>query len=199
VKEDFKSVIEQMYASTTNMKGSFEQHTYVSLLDRSIKARGKFIFKQPGKVYWEYLSPHRKKYISDGDTLWVYDPQDKQVLIGHHQKERSKTLAMDFLWSLAQISNAFTEVPMNATEQAEIHCSKKMHCMKLIPKDEVARMNFLLIALDRRSLYVKELMLYNKNGNRVRYKFKDIKRNTKISGSIFSFTPPPGTQSIKIR
>ena len=35
--------------------------------------------KKPGRMRWNYQKPDPKMYLADGDTLWLYEPEDKQA------------------------------------------------------------------------------------------------------------------------
>jgi outer membrane lipoprotein carrier protein len=44
-------------------------------------SRGKCKIHKPGKFYWEYSVPFEQLIVSDGDTLWVSEPELDQVII----------------------------------------------------------------------------------------------------------------------
>ena len=35
--------------------------------------------KKPGRMRWDYEKPEKKLMVSDGSTLWVYEPEDEQA------------------------------------------------------------------------------------------------------------------------
>src|SRR5574340_1313044 len=55
-------------------------HTVVARSGRKPQqASGVMMFSRPGKFRWEYDRPYRQLIVGDGDKLWVYDPELKQV------------------------------------------------------------------------------------------------------------------------
>ena len=45
------------------------------------KASGKLVFKQPGKFRWQVTNPEEELLLSNGDSLWWYNPFLEQVSI----------------------------------------------------------------------------------------------------------------------
>ena len=43
-------------------------------------SQGKCRIHRPRKLYWEYSEPARQLIISDGETLWIYEPELEQVI-----------------------------------------------------------------------------------------------------------------------
>ena len=46
-----------------------------------VPARGKVEFAKPGRMRFEYESPEPSLVVSDGKTLWIYDPTAKEVQV----------------------------------------------------------------------------------------------------------------------
>ncbi len=40
---------------------------------------GTLRLKKPGKMRWDYRSPQKKLFVSNGNDAWLYLPQEKQV------------------------------------------------------------------------------------------------------------------------
>ena len=57
-------------------------HTYEGgVLRKQITERGRLLIKKPGKMRWEYTTPEKKLFVSDGVKIYSYIPQDKQVIV----------------------------------------------------------------------------------------------------------------------
>ena len=44
-------------------------------------SEGIFRFRRPGRFEWTYEKPYRQQIMSDGETLWIYDPDLMQVTV----------------------------------------------------------------------------------------------------------------------
>ncbi|MDH3877689.1 MAG: outer membrane lipoprotein carrier protein LolA, partial [Desulfobacterales bacterium] len=68
----------------TNSKfaADFIQKSTIKAMNITDMATGKVYIKYPGMMRWEYEKPDRQIIITDGDKLWVYRPEDNQVMTG---------------------------------------------------------------------------------------------------------------------
>ena len=57
-------------------------HTYQGgVLKKQLTERGRLLVKKPGKMRWDYTSPEKKQFVSDGVKIYSYIPADKQVIV----------------------------------------------------------------------------------------------------------------------
>ncbi|MEJ2100325.1 MAG: outer membrane lipoprotein carrier protein LolA [Desulfobacterales bacterium] len=73
--------IEKKYTNS-EFSADFIQRSYLKAMDIIDQASGKVYIKYPGKMRWEYEKPDRQIFITDGEKLWVYRPDDNQVQVG---------------------------------------------------------------------------------------------------------------------
>lgn len=64
-----------------SLAGQFTQTIVDAKGDLLEESSGNFVFKKPGKVRWENTLPYAQLLITDGTTLWLYDPDLEQVTI----------------------------------------------------------------------------------------------------------------------
>lgn len=43
------------------------------------ESEGRFVLERPGRFRWDYRLPFEQSIISDGETVWIHDPDLKQV------------------------------------------------------------------------------------------------------------------------
>jgi len=73
--------IEKHYGGRA-FKASFFQESILKVMQITDTAEGHLIVRPPGKMRWEYTVPEPQSIISDGRTMWIYRPTDKQVMVG---------------------------------------------------------------------------------------------------------------------
>ena len=78
--DDCITALGNRYATMKDISASFKQETFLSVANRSEKAEGKVYIKKGGKMSWDYTQPTAQKIILDGENLWVYLPDEKQVV-----------------------------------------------------------------------------------------------------------------------
>ena len=70
--------VQKYYDATKDLRAKFEQQLESASRAPS-KASGEVLLKKPGKMRWDYAKPDKKLMVSDGATLWVYEPEDEQA------------------------------------------------------------------------------------------------------------------------
>ena len=88
--------IQYFYDHISSLKAVFVQETLFPDGRREIR-KGKVWIKKPGKMRWEYSEPERFLIISNGEKLFVYYPEEKQVFIYPSGKAISSHLALGFM------------------------------------------------------------------------------------------------------
>lgn len=78
---DVVSKVENNYKNVVAFRGSFNQTATLKTLNKVQQAQGDIFYKKPNKVKWQYTSPTEQEIISDGKTIWMYFPENRQVYI----------------------------------------------------------------------------------------------------------------------
>ena len=78
---DLAQSVQQKYDRVKDFTADFT-HTYEGgVLKKKATERGTVKIKKPGRMLWEYTAPEKKEFISDGQKVYSYLPQDKQVIV----------------------------------------------------------------------------------------------------------------------
>ena len=73
--------LQQRYQGVRDFAANFV-HTYRGgVLRTQTTERGNVKIKKPGRMRWVYTAPEKKEFISDGQKVYSYLPQDKQVIV----------------------------------------------------------------------------------------------------------------------
>ncbi|MGD9228162.1 MAG: outer membrane lipoprotein carrier protein LolA, partial [Desulfobacterales bacterium] len=71
--------VENKYADS-KFSADFIQKSTIKAMEITDLATGKVYIKYPGMMRWEYEKPERQIIITDADKLWIYRPEDNQVM-----------------------------------------------------------------------------------------------------------------------
>jgi outer membrane lipoprotein carrier protein len=133
----------------------FFQESKIASLDRLQRANGRvevsFDYQRPETVpevmfRWQYDQPTTQEIVSDGKTLWVYLPENNQVIqsdIEMINKSRQND-PMTFLTGLGNLSRDFQI--LWATPNTDIDGN---YVLKLTPRRVSSLINHLIIVVDR--------------------------------------------------
>ena len=64
-----------------NFKANFEQSVFDESGQLLEETEGLVTFKMPNYFKWLYKKPHKNQIISDGQEIYIYDPDLAQVII----------------------------------------------------------------------------------------------------------------------
>ena len=88
IAEQVNTILNQVESrySGAGFSADFVQKSTIKAMEITDTATGTLTVKRPNKMRWEYLSPDPQLIISNGTDLWVYRPEDKQVMLGKSPK-----------------------------------------------------------------------------------------------------------------
>ena len=152
----------------------------------SRKFQGSFFFKKPNLFKWDYLEPSKSQLISDGELLYLYDPDLKQVVISKLKKLGGVSPAM--LLVNRDIENLF--------EISIIQDRKGINWFKALPQ-EPGKANFKEVFINFIQKELKGMKIIDSFDNTTEIEFINVSRNTNINEAIFLFNTPEDTDVIR--
>jgi outer membrane lipoprotein carrier protein len=184
--------IQKTYDTIRDIQAYFVQESVVKSwnAEQVQKAQGKVFFKKEGKMFWDYQEPTPQQIISDGNTLWFYEPEDKQVTVTTVGAGFQTQIAADLLNGKAQLKRDFAVTEM--TSPAEGNAGKLV--LQLIPRSSQNNLSKILLRLDKSTFLIYQTEVYDLFDNLTRITFSQIQIETNLPDTLFTFTPPPGVE-----
>jgi outer membrane lipoprotein carrier protein len=181
--------LQERYDGTKTFKAQVRQEMKVKSLDVSDASDGTVIFKKPGKMRWDFQTPRAQQIIADGNLLWIYQPDDKQVLKAPFKAAFVSTTPVSFLLGVGRITDEFEP---HADARA---CTPDRLYVALTSKkgEDVGALAF---GVDRATYDIVEASVTDPLGNVTTLSFKDIARNVDVPDGTFDFTVPAGVDVI---
>jgi len=68
------------YQALAGFQGEFKQED-TETSGRVLTASGKIAYRKPGQMRWEYAAPNEQLLVTDGSTVWLYDPLLENVTV----------------------------------------------------------------------------------------------------------------------
>lgn len=99
--------VQNEYASIDVLQGSFQQASYVAALDESEVSSGEMWFGKPGKMRWVYAQPRAQTVVINEGTLWLYQVDNRQVIIDDIRKVLLSSLPVSFMMGLGNVHRDF--------------------------------------------------------------------------------------------
>jgi len=197
----------------SDFQADFLQQSHIASIGRTQHGKGVVSFKftpavdhSLAKFRWQYQKPAIQEIISDGKTMWVYIPDNRQVIESDISKLNTQQgeNPVTFLSNLGNLSRNFSIAwnqprlsdsgnyqllliplkPSQFIEKIEITVSKKA-------------VNFYLDQHKTGKIFpIIATLVTDPSGNRTAIKFKNIKINQHLDEKLFTFVRPPGVEVV---
>lgn len=184
--------VQKKYEQISDFHADFSQEAEVKALNKVQKAEGEVWFKKPGKMRWNYHTPAKDEIVSDGKTLWYYSQEENQVIESPLSKVSDTETTSTLLSGLGKIKELF-DVSFAKTGSAETGS----YLLDLKPKTEEEGYNKVTIAVDKNTMLVNTMYLYDPYGNLTTVNLTDISVDEGVPDSLFVFNAPDGVEVIK--
>ncbi len=168
----------------------FVQVTTDKAMGISDEAEGTLHVKYPGKMRWVYDYPQRHFFITDGETVWIYKPDDNQVIVGRATEILGDSKGATFLSDIGLIRERFT-VSMEPPP------SSSMDRLKLIPKQATADITSVFLTVSKASGDVVEVTTTNAYDSETTIVFKDFQFKEGMSEDLFHLSIPEGADVLQ--
>ena len=198
-----------------DFQADFFQQSKIAAIDRVQRGQGlvsfRFEYRGNSRVplamfRWEYQEPSQQEVVSNGETMWVYLPENRQVIvsdISQVTQQRSDN-PMTFLTGLGNLSRDFSirwAVPDHDPQGNPV--------LELKPHRVSGLIRSLQIVVDRDAVrdYVENNQVGNifpilattvvdPSGNETTIEFSNVGFNRGLLSSFFEFIQPAGVEVV---
>ena len=180
--------VEKRY-DVVDFSSYFVQESTLKAMDITDVASGSIFVKRPGMMRWEYDKPDRQTIITDGKKLWVYKPDDNQVMIGNAPDFFGDGKGAGFLSDMKLIREKFI---VNFEKDKSDHD----YVLKLLPKEQTVGITKIYLAISKITFKIKKIITLNEYDDETIIELINSKFNLNLDKSLFSFIVPEGTDVI---
>jgi len=189
--EDIIAGVEKRY-SGSGFFARFNQTSTLKEMGITDSASGKIYVKHPGMMRWEYETPDRQIFVTDSQTLWVYRPEDNQVMVGEAPVYFGSGKGASFLSDMKQLRKNFIILPH---EQAE---TDLLYVLTLTPKIQKVDVSVIYLSISKALYDIVQIVTLNSYGDETRITFHDLRFNQGFDNNFFKFNIPDGTDVLKL-
>jgi outer membrane lipoprotein carrier protein len=182
--------VQSRYERTTRLQARFRQETRVPGFDQVQTGEGQVWMLKPGMMRWDYTKPERQTIIANGETLWVYLPDDRQVIRDHINHSLGTRTPALFLAGQARLMDVFTVTGMSGQGPG----ADGLLQLELTPKGETVPYTRVSLGIDPSSYLVTLVRVVDAAGSMTAMWFSDIDTEALVAPSLFQFHVPPGVE-----
>lgn len=180
--------LQTRYEEIESLQASFVQVIGSDFAGDSTRIEGSVILA--GNKY--RVETPRETVVTNGETTWIYSPQDSQVVVNDADQQGSTVTPETFLTSSA--------------EQYEIQSTRSTtrggtphSVLSLTATDPSSRFREATLWVRRSDLLVTRLRATDRNGSTFDLRLQHIDLNPSIDGNPFTFSAPQGVEVIDLR
>jgi outer membrane lipoprotein carrier protein len=168
----------------------FTQTASIKAMDISDTATGKICVKPPGMMRWEYETPEPQLIVTNGKDLWVYRPEDNQVMVGKSPVFFGDGKGAGFLSDIKQIRTQF-DVTLETPEDPSLHR------LRLLPRDKKLDISVIYLYVSQKDDSLVRIVTFNAYDDETRVDLFDHEYNLDIDDGMFIFEIPKGVDILK--
>jgi outer membrane lipoprotein carrier protein len=186
--------VQRYYSEIQDFTADFKQFFTRTRLKRTSTEEGRFFFRKPGMMRFQYTKPERKDFVYNGKTLWMFNADDEEVKIRKNVQRTEFGVAVQFLWGSGDLQKTFrikSRKPFAFGEKGDIH-------LELIPRQPQSLFKRLYFAVIPKTHQIRETIYIDPAGNRNRFIFSNVQTNRGIPPALFEFKIPKGTQVVNL-
>jgi outer membrane lipoprotein carrier protein len=177
--------LRRFFSEVHSYNARFSQVVLDESLNTIQESSGTLWIARPDRFRWDYDAPFRQQIVADGNRIWVYDQELKQVTVRPLTGGLGDTPAM-LLAGRGKLDENFTIKSLGA--------QGKLEWAQLTPKRKDGGFEEIRIGFERGRLRMLEMV--DSFGQTTRVTLQAPRENAKIDTAKFSFTPPKGVDVV---
>jgi outer membrane lipoprotein carrier protein len=176
-----EQLLERFLTQSKTMSADFVQTLRTDDNEVLQESKGHFYLNRPGKFRWNYMEPYAQEIVSDGEQVWVYDVDLKQVTVQNKSASTNNTpmALMEGKLNLKEVYNV-----------SELDHRDGIYRLKLSSKSKDVDFSDLIVGVDEQGL--KFMQLRDQFDQTTDIVFVELELNKKLASDLFEFTPPEG-------
>lgn len=188
-KEVKKAVagIDKFYRSLTGFTANFTQESSLLASTEVVSSGGSLRYLRPGRMDWQYKTPSEQRFISDGKSVWFYQPDEDgggEVYISKLDKAFTSDTPASFLLGLGSLEKDF-----NVKSGCEV---KGQTVLLLGAKSKSEDLEQFFLYADSASQSVVGAKIIDFAENETLIKFSKMDLSPRLTEKSFEFKIPSG-------
>jgi len=180
--------VQARYDRMRDLEARFVQRTASALAPSGEPMSGRVVLAKPGRMRWSYETPEPSEVVSDGRTLWIYDPAAHEAQKFEVGEQFLSGAAFQFLLGSGRITDSFRV-------RAE-PCGAPRARLTLTPRAD-ATYQVLELEIDAASGEASATAVVDLFGNRTEVEFSELRYDRAPAASVFQFVAPQGVRVLE--
>jgi outer membrane lipoprotein carrier protein len=182
--------IQAAYQALKSFQGHFTQ------VDRQtdgkrVEAAGSVSYLKPGRMRWEYVPPNEQLLVTDGSTVWLYDPILDNVTV-QKLADLTQGTPLAFLLGVGNLQQDFACRPFSQPPPRD-----GLDYVELVPRKPIPALAYIQLGAQPRSGRIAALRMVDTQDNLREVRFADLQTDVLLKPEAFTFEIRPGMEVIR--
>lgn len=183
--------LEDRYNSVRTLQVNFEQTLWFTSQPTAKRMEtGVLALRKPGKMRWDYLTPTKKLFLSDGKFVYFYSVASNRVEKSRFKETDDMRAPLAFLIGKLDFQRDFREYHIQMVD------GKRW--VKAIPKSDKAPYREVHFLVNEADASIRQLRVYGQDQSVMEFAFQNEKMNPQLDENAFQFQPPAGAEVITV-
>lgn len=182
------SGLRKTHSELRDFQASFTQELHSH--GRTERASGTLFMKMPDKMRWDYVAPRAKALITDGVTLWMYLPDDKQVYVQPLERAMNAKIPLQMLTGKLDFAKDY--------RASLLEDEGGRYRLRFRPRKDGTGFRSVTLSVDKKSYQIVGFELVDLFGTRTVVRLDGIRVDTGLAGVRFRYEDKPGVQVVRI-
>jgi len=182
--------VEDVYTAA-GFSADFIQTSTIKAMEITDAAAGNLWVKYPGKMRWVYQTPEEQIIVSDGEHLWIYRPEDNQVLRGQAANFFGDGKGAGFLSDIRKIRDDF-HITLEDIRFGDFFS------LVLVPRKKTWDLVRINLLVSKQNYHITQVYTYNAYEDLTRIEFSNLKFNGAMDPSLFEFEMPANVDILEL-
>lgn len=180
--------LNERLADTRNLSADFVQE--VEVLNQTTREEGHVYLSAPNRSRWEYDSPTRKVFVTDGEIATEYTPAENLARRRRMEDGEADLMPLVAVLGRRNLREQFQQFELLSGPPLV----EGTRVIRAYPRQE-SDIEQIVIEADPETFIIRRLVVIRRS-QRNDLVFSNVLTNVGMSEDLFSFEPPPGTDLV---
>ena len=171
--------------TTKTLRADFTQTVIAKNGKKPQQSSGVMMISRPGKFHWQIDKPYSQLLVGDGEKIWMYDPDLRQVTV------KKMDAALGSTPAALLVGGSSLEKNFTLRELGEREGMEWLEAMPKSPDSGFEKLQVGFVGDD-----LKAMELFDNFGQVTSLVFSNVQRNPSLPAANFRFVPPAGADVI---
>ncbi len=154
---------------------------------------GTLWIKKPGKMRWDYVSPQKKIFVTDGSTAWFYVPGERQARRTAVKKMDDLRSPIRYLLGRSKLEKELRGLSLAPDIRPETPGGVVLRGIPVGMEDRISQV---LLESDGQG-YLRRIVMNELDGSKTEFRLENQRENIAVGDAEFSFHPPAGVEVLQ--